>query len=302
MVFLPMTWSFRAFQRAVKNMPSCMKFLFLFIFLFQFNAYANDNRVDWEGTVAPILKQKLWKQETAYDATHYLMIPLHAAFLLKNKDWQHDFHQHFNEFIIHKEELPEGLNGTLIRLHYLFFVSRYLVLAQSSALTELSSFLLAELHRFWQTEPTWQWQRQPFTGMRQRLSWKLNQKVTKPSYLRAIIDEELFLIGIAANLKSYLNKSGKIGPPVIDEILNTAKIIFNDEISWTKNGGWLLQPGVWTDHPDYAYSGHDNIRQGMLKKLVPNISWDTSHSIRLPLLLRCLAEATVSNNDDRQLY
>lgn len=138
----------RMFRQAVKSRYYCMIFGFLFILLFQFNAYADDSGVDWEATVAPILKQKLWKQETAYDATHYLMIPLHAAFLLENKDWQRDFHQHFNEFIIHKEELPEGLNGTLIRLHYLFFASRYLVFAQDSALTELSSFLLAELHRF----------------------------------------------------------------------------------------------------------------------------------------------------------
>lgn len=138
--------------------------------------------------------------------------------------------------------------------------------------------------------------------MRERLAWKLNQKITKPSYLRAIIDEELFLIGIAANLKSYLNRSEKIETSVIDEILNAAKIIFKNEVSWTKNGGWLLQPGVWADHPDYAYAGHDNIRHGMPKKPVSNISWDTSHSSRLPLFLRCLAESALSNNDDRQLY
>lgn len=282
-----------------------MKALFLAILLILLPQVSNSagDTVDWESTVSPLLKKNLWKSDTAYDASHFLMVPLHAAFWLNNKAWEEDFNQHFKALVVDSEDLPDGVKGRLTRLQYLFFASRYLVLAQDSAPQELAKLLISEIHRYWQIEPAWQWQHQPFAnGIKGRIHWKIQHKKTEPSYLRAIIDEELFLFGISANLKTYLNRAGTAAPPDIDEVLDAARIIFKDEIVWNKNGGWLLQPGVWTDHPDYAYAGNKEIIQGMSKKTVSGISWDSSHSARLPLLLLSLADSSEAQLEDHHYY
>jgi len=54
---------------------------------------------------------------------------------------------------------------------------------------------------------------------------------------------------------------------------------------------WLFQPGVWIDHPDYAYSGWSEIKPNLKKKPVSGIAWDTSHFHRFPLWLISLQKA-----------
>jgi len=281
--------------------------IFIFIIFLSFfpqrTVLGAQDPFDWKHTISPLLKENLWEYVTAYDASHFLMVPLHAAFWLQNDKWEKEFHQHFKAFLAHSCKLPDGSKGRLPRLQYLFLASRYLVLAQESSPQELVKFLNSEIHRFWQIEPAWQWQQQPFAhGIKERLSWKIEQKRTAPSYLRAVIDEELFLIGISANIKTYLNRTGMPTPSDIDEILAVAKKIFKDQLVWTKYGGWLLQPGVWTDHPDFAYAGHAEVNQGISKSPVPGISWDSSHSARLPLLLLSLAESSELQPDDHRHY
>jgi hypothetical protein len=266
-------------------------------------AHAIESNADWERVISPLLEKNLWEDETAYDSSHYLMIPLHAAFWMEKDGWMEDFHKHFRRFLREKEHLPEGLKGRSARLQYLFLVSRYLVLAQESAPDDLERFLLSEMRYFWLVEPAWQWGRKPFRkGIRERIAWKLSTKDVESSYLRAIIDEELFLIGIAANLQTFLNKKRSNIPFFIKEILGTAKKIFTDEIFWNDSGGWLLQPGVWTDHPDYAYAGHQFFSDNMSKRPVQGISWDSSHSHRLPLILFSLSGSLDCDSEDFQHY
>ncbi len=40
----------------------------------------------WEKAISPYLQDPLWISRDIYDAGHYLMVPLHAAFLFKNSD------------------------------------------------------------------------------------------------------------------------------------------------------------------------------------------------------------------------
>ena len=42
----------------------------------------------WNDTVAAQLKDELWNDKNIYDAGHYLMVPMHAAFLQDNVHWQ----------------------------------------------------------------------------------------------------------------------------------------------------------------------------------------------------------------------
>jgi len=40
----------------------------------------------WQNTAGTYLKDDLWTEKNAYDACHYLMVPIHAAFLFKKHD------------------------------------------------------------------------------------------------------------------------------------------------------------------------------------------------------------------------
>ena len=282
-----------------------MKILFtlVLIFLFSSTSHAEVSQDDWNKTVSPLLKRNLWKKETAYDSSHYLMVPLHAAFWLEKKECVQDFHDHFRRFVNDTDQLPSGLTGRLNRLQYLFFASRYLVLAQESTPKELIEILLSEVRTFWMEEPAWQWRRNPFPGgIKERLSWKLSKKSVEPSYLRAVVDEELFLIGIAANIQTFLRKNKISSPLYVNEILAMAKKIFVDEISWNESGGWILQPGVWTDHPDYVFAGNSVVSDDIRRKPVLKISWDSSHSHRLPLILFSLSGSVDCRTDDFYFY
>lgn len=52
----------------------------------------------WNTVIQPYLEDPLWKSRDSYDACHHLMIPLHAAFLLKQLQWQQDIMHTFSVF------------------------------------------------------------------------------------------------------------------------------------------------------------------------------------------------------------
>jgi hypothetical protein len=169
----------------------------------------------------------------------------------------------------------------------------------------LASALAEEVERMWVLEPAWQWGRSPFPGgMSERIRWKLDTHDVFYSHYRAIIDEELFTIGIAADMKTFERLTGTPFPQsqVLDDILDTAREIFTDEVVHHPDGGWLLQPGVWTDHPDVRYAGHDAFAPDLAPAKVPGISWDTSHSHRMPMLLTSLAAAFAPGSETNVFY
>ncbi|MEN6327038.1 MAG: stalk domain-containing protein [Syntrophomonas sp.] len=42
----------------------------------------------WNDTVAVHLQDELWPDENIYDVGHYLMVPMHTAFVLDEAEWQ----------------------------------------------------------------------------------------------------------------------------------------------------------------------------------------------------------------------
>jgi len=260
----------------------------------------------WNETVKPCLEDPLWLERDIYDAGHFLMVPLHAAFLNDQELWQNQFAQHFQRFV---KAYPEHVaQGRLNRLHYLYLASRFLVLAvekgrQDLIPPQLPSILYAEIKDLWQDNPAWEWNRDPFPGgIRARVLWKLNHKDVKQSYYRAIIDEELFLFAIAANLHAYERVSGLEDSPMLTDILDVAYRVFQQEVVLQEDGGWLFQPGIWTDHHDYAYAGRKEKAPGMEPLPVPGMAWDSSHSHRFPLWLTSLAGAYSPGSNERRFY
>ena len=270
----------------------------------------------WETVLKDYLEDDLWLKRDLYDAGHFLMVPLHAAFLLNRKDWQNDIHSHVSRFVGHNGEMDVG---RLNRLHYFYFLSRYCVLAQMSETRNrlpeaLPSIIRNEIDNQWARTPAWQWGMHPFEGgIRQRLEWKLTNRNVTRSFYRAVIDEELFLFAIASDMsrldwgrKHALSQGseddrGECPDELFKDILHSAARVFTDEVTLHSDGGWLLQPGVWNDYPDHAYSGNQR-KLPNLEKLQRKVSVaDVSHSHRFPLWLTSLCDSW-SPKDQRNKY
>ena len=88
--------------------------------------------------------------------------------------------------------------------------------------------------------------------MKDRMSWKLDQAQTTPSYYRAVIDEETFTFAIAADYYAFCAMTNSPCPSDVLDILDWAERVFSSQMVDTQAGGVLLQPGVWAEHRDYA--------------------------------------------------
>lgn len=258
----------------------------------------------WNDTVALHLQDKLWLEQNIYDAGHYLMVPLHAAFILDNSEWQQQFANQFAYFMDNKDNIVEG---RLDQLHYYYLISRFIVQANKSGQSEiipegLPDYLYNRIINIWHHEPAWQWDQSDFPNMKERLVWKLNTLEPDKSYYRAIIDEELFTFAIAADLSHYYQDKDIDKCSRLAEILDISYQVFTHEVISTENGGWLYQPGVWSQHPDYAYVGNTQKAPKIPPKTIDNIAMDTSHSHRFPLWLKSLAEAYSTGSNERDYY
>ncbi len=264
---------------------------------------------EWDATVSLLLQEDLWRSEWAYDAGHYLMVPLHGAFILHAEDWQRAFADQFTRFVGASPPTP-GDNARLARLQYLYLASRYLVLATREGRPEfvppgLSTMLARSLEDLWLRVPAWQWDRVPFAGgVRERALWKLGDPVTPYRFYRAIIDEECFLFGIAGDLRQYERLAS---PPdqwssVVSEVLEVAGTVMAARVQRTDLGGWLFQRGLWADHADYAYAGQPAEIPGMLPAPLSDVAEDVSHSTRWPLWLTSLIEAYAPGSERRAVY
>lgn len=246
----------------------------------------------WQKTVEPYLKDPLWKPRDSYDAGHLLMVPLHYAFLAREKKWQTQFIDHFKRFV------PQEMGSErLQRLQYLYLASRFLVLAQpnmaeSTLKKRLFNFLFEEIAALWTLRPAWQWDHSDFpAGIKERLLFKLTLTSPKYSYYTAIIDEEHLLFAIAADLITFAKASNTSVPPALTEIVSIAFEVYKDNVIWGDNNAWLFQPGAWQDHPDYLYAGHVQKIPKLPPAPISNIASDSSHTLRFPLWIRSLASA-----------
>lgn len=259
----------------------------------------------WERTVRPYLADPLWADRDAYDAGHYLMVPLHAAFYLDRPAWQDQFANYAHRFVsTGYDELSEPPNRET-RLQHMYVLSRFAVLAasfdrQGMIPTGLLDLLYDEVHSKWALEPAWQWARDPFPGgMRERLHWKLDTPRPEHSFWRAIIDEEFPLFAIASDLLAYERLTGfrHQHSSVMVEIAAMTSRVFDQEAVWASDGTWVFQPGVWTDHVDYAYAGRSVKSRSLEPAPVEGIAPDTSHSHRYPLWLYSYQVGSPSGGD-----
>lgn len=263
----------------------------------------------WGNTIHPYLQDPLWITRDIYDAGHHLMVPLHAAFLLGEPEWQQDFNTHFRRFLAaYPAGMESGVKQRLNRLHYFYLVSRYLAISFEEYSTDnfkvsLYNVTLREIEKLWNEDPAWQWGRSPFLkGMRERVLWKLAEKNVSVSYHRAIIDEELFVFAIAADLLASSQLVGSVPSETLLDIVAVARRVFANEVVETEDGGWLFQPGVWADGPGHAYAGQTEKAKGMKAMPLTDVAWDSSHSHRFPLWITSLENAYVRGSKNNIFY
>lgn len=265
---------------------------------------------EWEKTVAKLTSEDLWSIRDAYDSSHILMIPMHFAFATADIKGIEQFEHLISRFS--KQKLPDG---QLNQAQWLYFVTRYLALrAEFNCNFSESDLYLVQrvsvwLHRKWMLEPTLQWGQPPLAGTKSRIKLiSSNSKLWPQSYYPAVKDYELFLFSAASDIKYITEKLPETAKLQPREISNSIKDLAATGISlvrergtFTQDGGWLFQTGIWTDHPDYRFAGHLNIEENLGEKRLKNVAEDSSHSHRWPLFFRSMIAASSNQSIDREL-
>jgi hypothetical protein len=263
----------------------------------------------WAAVITPNLKRPVTANDQAQTVGVTWMVPMHAAFHRKNQAWMHEFAEQFSLYASNPSALPTGEVAELSRLYYLYLASQFIVLAKKSGQENLippnlPALIFSEVHTYWNVTPAWQFDSPHFNGgARERLLWKLKNKKVKKSYYRAVLDHDLYIFGIVGDLKAFEGpEQEKAWNPLLNDVLAIAHQVFTQEVTPQPDGGWVFQPGVWTDHPEYAYAGDPEAHPGIKPAPVRGIAPDSSHSLRFPLWLTSLMSAYPAGSEDYRFY
>jgi hypothetical protein len=258
--------------------------------------------------VVALLGESLWSDDLAYDAGHVLQVPLAAAMQRGDSELLAAFDRQFSGFVGAPSYVPDAATDTN-HVHYLYLASRYLALSAEFGRVDrvpagLVERVAAEFDAIW-LAPAWMWNRKPFPGgLAERVRWKLTPIGTEPRYYHAIFDAELFPMAIAADLRQVERRTRTALPqdPEIDAALALALDVFNARVVPTATGGWLFQPGFWSDHPDDAYVGDAVVAPSLSPSPFNDVAEDSSHSHRMPLWLASLRDAYDDADKARTRY
>lgn len=266
----------------------------------------------WQRRIRTRLEREQWKTTQRYDAAYLYMVPLHAAFERGYEPGQREFAAHVARFLQYRDSVHLKPDAQISWLQYFYFLSRFTVVAASHDRAdlippELPAALRGWIGQLWLEGPAWQWYRKPFPGgVRERVEWKLSRArgVKGKSFEHAILDQELLLFAIAADLRRYGRTFGSplANDSVLQEIGRYALRVYADRVAWNADSGWTFQPGIWRDHPDHLYECRQEKRAGLEPCPAIMGAEDASHSHRVPLLLRSLAEAEPAGSEGRAYY
>jgi len=262
-----------------------MRTLFLSLFTLCLGAQMPTDAL-WAKTMAPLLQQPLWDDLHAYDAGDYLMVP--QAWAFRSRGTQEE-QTELSLFWVRWQLLGSPVPADhLTRLQFLYAASQHMRLNPARG-RGLRGILGAHIQVLWATAPAIQWEHASFNGIKARTVYKLSLTNPRKSYFRAFTDEDFFLFAIAADLRAYDRAHAYSSDPVLEEIGAMTRIVCNRAFLPYEDKLYM-QPGVWTDHPDYAYAGHESIYPGMLPVKLADVSPDISHQHRVPLWLRSFGD------------
>jgi hypothetical protein len=266
----------------------------------------------FQKTVKPRLARDQWTTPARYDAAYLFMLPLHAAFERNYPEGQQEFADQVARFINDRATVQLNPDAQISWLQYFYFLSRFLVLAADHGRTdliprELPGALHGWLTQLWTKGPAWQWFRKPFPGgVKERVEWKLGKQPGPggKAFEHAILDQELYLFAIGADLRHYGHTVGSKleKDPVLEELDRYSKKVYDDRVKWNSDSGWTFQPGIWRDHPDHVYECRTEKQAGLKPCDRIGGSEDASHTHRFPLWMRSLLEAAPAQSPERAYY
>lgn len=245
-----------------------------------------------ESNLETILSQDLWTDRDAYDASHYLMIPLHAAYRSKEEATNAELFESFMlRFTAAWHDGEFQIANELNRTQFLILLSRYVRF--NPANEQLIEILIQEHRRSFLETPYPHWSEGEFASIRDSIEWKLSTQDPERSFHTAIVDIDRFIMTLAADLHAIL------GPASPDHVLEAREIglrYLRESSRWGDDGEWMLGDGDYWDHPDNAYAGNIGVTENMEPKPVPGLPSDTSHAHRLPAILEAFVPGTDEPN------
>ncbi len=259
---------------------------------------SEEQQAFYDRTVKVLLGEDLWTARDMYDASHYLMIPMHYAFRARDEEaiaLFADFFARFTQDITGDDRYGFQQYAFLQRLQFLYFSSQFMCLCAASGRPDLipdalptvaydcAETYLLHTEANWNTEDT----------VMEHLQQMLVGKQYPYSYYSLTEDLDGFDLAILCDLNCLARLLGErpeeltvTAGQLVYEIYTSP--LFNQE---TELGGWLLQVGGWADHPDFAYAGNAEITQDIQPRKRDDIPWDSSHFSRWPLYLRSYMSA-----------
>ena len=253
----------------------------------------------YDQTVSVLLKEDLWTARDMYDASHYLMVPMHYAFRSGDTGKIEEFHEFFTRFF-------EDVSGSdshsfseqepsVSLMQFYYWCCEYLRLCALTGslssspdgmyeyLYQQMEYLYIELPGNWSTEE----------NCLTRAEQILLHKEYSYSYYSALSDVDFFPLASLCDLRIVAKISGMEDTQLLQKAAILAYRIFTDPtlITQTGQGGYLFQVGVWKDYGDYEYAGNTEITPEIQPLTREDIVEDSSHFTRQALWLTSFQQA-----------
>lgn len=248
---------------------------------------------EWNVKFSPLLNEPLWTKQNIYDAGHFLMIPLHAAFYLNNKKMIDDFSEQFLLFMrfLDGRGVAATGAGTQNNAQYVYLASRFIYLCYESGYEYLIPVGLHDVIRnfvvgYFYARGKWWKDQEKEMDMDERFTFIMGDEVAEYQYYKVIPDLCLFVTAIAADLLAISENKALNHDETLKYIVDRLYELLKHEVVFLGEGDrWLLHPGRWSDHKDYLYAGHSGIHEEMENAPIHDIAEDSSHFHRFPLFI-----------------
>lgn len=137
------------------------------------------------------------------------------------------------------------------------------------------------------------------------------------SYQDGIDGTESLVLAVGNDLRTYSHYTNQPSFKILDEINTAASELYYAGATPTKDGGWLLQPGKWKDHPDHLYAGHKSVpsnpicanpnskdpRCNLTPMPVDGLGMDVSHFLaKWPIYLIAYQDASYDNQSRKDFF
>ena len=250
----------------------------------------------YESTVFALLSDDVWNDRDIQDASHFLMMPMHYAFMANWGSAIDKYTSFFNRFVDSVSSSDFDTLSRMKKMQFLYLGTEFLKLSvkyESETDEKLKEELFNLISEYanddlltiatWKTEPT----------VKEHLIQVLNHKVYVQSRYSLIVDGDFYTLACLCDL-AYVSRC--TGVPITEDMqfaVEYVATLFGDsEINTeTEEGYWLFQVGVAKDYSDYAYAGNEFSYEGMEPKQRDDIVTDSSHFRRMPLWLLSYRDA-----------